>query len=193
MNIDITEFFLTKRTYRKFKQERISDEIINEIMEATRLASCGGNRQNLKYIVVKEPVNVSKLNSFVKWAGYLPKEVGTPGPSEIPVMFVAVLQDTSVSPASDIDAGLAIGNMTACAWAHGVGSCIMGAIDRAAIKEMLSIPDGFVLNSVVAFGYPAKKSYTVDMKGGDIKYFLDKNGDTCVPKRSSSEIIKFFD
>lgn len=189
---NIIDFFRTKRTYRKFRQEPVSDEIISDITEAARLASCGGNRQNLKYVVVKDPVNVTKLNSLVKWAGYLPKEVGTPGPSEIPVMFIAVIQDTGISPASDIDAGLAIGNMTACAWAHGVGSCIMGAIDRPAIKEMLALPEEYVLNCVVAFGYPAKKSYIVDMKDESIKYYLDENGDTCVPKRNASDIITFF-
>ena len=187
------EFFETKRTYRKFKQERISDEIIADIVDAARLASCGANRQGLKYVVVKEPENVAKLNSLVKWAGYLPKEVGTPGPSEIPVLFVAVLQDTEVSPANDLDAGLAIGNLTACAWMHGVGSCIMGAIDRPAIKEMLAIPETSVLNTVVAFGYPSKKSYVVDMKDGNIKYYLDENGDTCVPKRSVGDVVRYFD
>lgn len=191
--MDIMEFFRTKRTYRKFTQERIADDIIGEIVEAARLASSGANRQGLKFVVVKEPANVAGLNSFVKWAGYLPKETGTPGPEEIPVLFIAVLQDTSVAPASDIDAGLAIGNMTACAWAHGVGSCIMGAIERPAIKEMLSVPECCVLNSVVAFGYPLKKSYVVDMKDGDIKYYLDENGDTCVPKRPAEEVIRFFD
>lgn len=193
MNNDIINFFRTRRTYRKFRQEPLPDEIINEITEAARLSSCGGNRQNLKYVVIKSLENVRKLNSLVKWAGYLPKEVGTPCTSEIPVMFIAVLQDTSVSPVSDIDAGLAIGNMTACAWAHGVGSCIMGAIDRPAIKEMLNLPEHYVLSTVVAFGYPSKKSYVVDMKDDSIKYYLDENGDTCVPKRSREEIIRFFD
>lgn len=190
--MEIMEFFKTKRTYRKFKQDRIPEDVIRDIVEAARIASSAANRQGLKFVVVKEPGNVKAVNDLVKWAGYLPKEVGTPGPSEIPTLFVAVLQDTTVCPANDLDAGLAIANMTSAAWAYGVGSCIMGAIDRPKLKEMLNIPEESVLNTMIAFGYPSKASRIVDMNG-DIKYYLDENGDTCVPKRSFEEVIRFYD
>lgn len=50
--------------------------------------------------------------------------------------------------------------MTDAAWAHGVGSCIMGAIDRPAIKELLGLGENLRLHSVVAFGYlPIKATW----------------------------------
>lgn len=189
--MNVKDFFATKRTYRKFKQDPVSDEIIDDILASARYSASGANRQGLKYVVVKTPENVRKLNELVHYAGYLPV-VGTPGPAEIPALFIAVVQDASIQPVSDTDAGIAIGNMTTAAWIHGVGNCIMGAIERPAIKTMLGIKDEDVLHTVIAFGYPDKKSYVVDFKG-DIKYYMDENGDTCVPKRSREEIVRFFD
>jgi len=190
--INVKDFFETKRTYRKFMQKQIPDEVLEDILEAGRLYSSGANKQAVKYVVVRTPEQVKRLNSFVRYAGYLPKEVGTPKEDEIPVLFIAVVQDTKLAPASDTDAGLAIGNMTVAAWMSGVGSCIMGAIDRNEIKAMLGIAEDDILHTVIAFGYPKKQSRTVEYTG-DIKYFLDENGDTCVPKRSRDEVIRFFD
>lgn len=185
---DIKAFFETKRTYRKFLRRHVENEIIDEIAESGRISSCGMNRQAIKLVVVKNPEYVKKINSLVKYAGALPPELGTPHADEIPDFFIAVIEDTSVAPASDTDAGLVIGNMTACAWMYGVGSCIMGAIDRKAIKELFNIPEEKMLHSVIAFGYPKFKSYVTEFKG-DTKYFLDADGNTCVPKKDKNSVI----
>jgi len=186
------EFFKTKRTYRRFKQETVSEDIIQGILEAGRLSSSGGNRQNLKYEVIRKPENVKNINSLVKWAAYLPAEIGTPKESEIPVLFIAVMQDKEEGAASDIDTGLAVGNMTTYAWTQGVGSCIMGAIDREGISKYLKLPESYEIKLMLAFGYPSTKSEVVDFKG-DIKYYLDDEGNTCVPKKSLEETVTYFD
>ena len=158
-------------------------------MEAARIASCGANRQTLKYVLVQSPEMVAKMQPLVHWAAYLPPEQGQPKPDETPVLFVAVCQDESLPGCNDTDAGLALANMTDAAWAHGVGSCIVGAIDRPAIKELLGLGENLRLHSVVAFGYPTHKSRLVAMQNGDVKYYLDDARDYCVPKRPMEEIL----
>ena len=137
--MDIMEFLKTRRTYRRFEQKPVEPAIAREIMEAARIASCGANRQTLKYVLVQSPEMVAKMQPLVHWAAYLPPEQGQPKPDETPVLFVAVCQDESLPGCNDTDTGLALANMTDAAWAHGVGSCIMGAIDRPAIKELLGL------------------------------------------------------
>lgn len=190
--MDTLEFIETKRTYRKFKQTQIPDKDLDLVLKAGHLSSTGGNKQGLKFVAVRKPENVKKVNSYVKWAAYLPESVGTPKEDEIPVAFIAVLQDTSVSNPNDTDAGIAIGNMTSLAWSLGIGTCIMGAINRPEIKKMLGLPEEVNLHSVIACGYPLKKSYTVEMKD-DIKYYLDGEGNTCVPKRKYEDVVSYFD
>ena len=190
LGMDIIEFLESKRTYRKFKQDPIPGDVLRAILTAGQLYSSGGNRQGIKYVVVNKPEDVMVVNNFVKYAAYLPPEVGSPSAGEIPVMFIAVVQDTGVGPANDTEAGLALGNLQGAAWAYGVGSCILGAIDRPKLMSYLRIPEDMVLHSMIAFGYPLKESRPVEFTG-DIKYYLDDGGNTCVPKRPIDEIYRF--
>ena len=73
--------------------------------------------------------------------------------------------------------------------AHGVGSCIMGAIDRPALTKLLALPEKMRLCCMVALGYPTHKSHLVEMQNGSVKYYLDETGDYCVPKRGMDEVL----
>lgn len=183
------EFLRTRRTYRRFAQRPVAPEILTEAVEAARIASCGANRQTLKYVVVQSPAAVAAVQPLVHWAAYLPPEQGCPKPGEEPVAFIAVVQDERMPGCSDTDTGLALGSLTAAAWAHGVGSCIMGAIDRPALGRLLGLEEGLRLCCMVALGYPAHQSHLVEMEQGSVKYYLDDKGDYCVPKRPLAEVL----
>ena len=186
--MDMMEFLRTRRTYRRFAQRPVEPAALADAVEAARIASCGANRQTLKYIVVQSAEMVAAVQPLVRWAAYLPPEQGCPKPDEVPTAFIAVVQDERLPGASDTDAGLALGSLTAAAWAHGVGSCIMGSIDRPALCALLGVPGGCRLHSMVALGYPTHESRVVPMENGDVKYFLDGAGDYCVPKRPTEEV-----
>ncbi|MUT95882.1 MAG: nitroreductase family protein [Subdoligranulum sp.] len=183
------EFLRTRRTYRRFEQRPVAPEILQECVDAARIASCGANRQTVKYIIVQSPEVVAAVQPLVHWAAYLPREQGNPKADEVPTAFIAVLQDENLPGANDMDAGLALGSLTAAAWAHGVGSCIMGAIDRPALTKLLALPEKMRLCCMVALGYPTHKSHLVEMQNGSVKYYLDEAGDYCVPKRPLSKVL----
>ena len=187
--MDMLEFLRTRRTYRRFAQRPVAPEILTEAVDAARIASCGANRQTVRYIVVQSADAVATVQPLVHWAAYLPPEQGQPKPDELPTAFIAVLQDDNLPGASDVDVGLALGSLTAAAWAHGVGSCIMGAIDRPALTKLLALPDGVRLCYMVALGYPTHASKLVEMQNCSVKYYLDENRGYCVPKRSMDEVL----
>ena len=137
---ELMQFLATRRTYRRFTPQPVPGAALADLLEAARIASCGANRQTLKYLAVRSPQMVEKTNALVHWAAYLPPEQGTPKPEERPTLFVAVCRDTALPGGTDVDLGLALGSMTAAAWAHGVGSCIMGSIDRPALAELYALP-----------------------------------------------------
>ena len=189
--MDIMEFLKTRRTYRRFEQKPVEPAIAREIMEAARIASCGANRQTLKYVLVQSPEMVAKVQPLVKWAGYLPPEQGTPKADELPTLYVAVVQDTSIPGDLATDTGIALANMTLAAWDKGVGSCIMGAINKPALTALLGIEEPQKLAFMVAFGYPTHKASIVPMtEQTGVKYYLDENRDYCVPKRSAEELAR---
>lgn len=190
--MSIMESLAARRTYRRFEQKAVPQDVVDAIIEAVRLSSCGANRQAVRLVVVNKPEDVAKVQPLVKWAAYLPPEQGTPKADEVPTLYVAVVQNTSVPGNLSTDIGIALANMTLAAWDKGVGSCIMGAINKPALTEMLGIEAPQQLVYMVAFGYPAHKARVVPMtEETGVKYYLDENRDYCVPKRSKEEIARY--
>ncbi len=188
----LMELLRTRRTYRRFEQREISKEIVDEILTAARLASSAANRQPLSYIVIREPEKVADVFAYTRWAGALPPEQGQPKEGERPVLFIAVVENLDINRDCDTDAGLAISNMTLAAWNKGVGSCMIGACDKAALSQMFGLTENQKLHTVVAFGYPSHVSRIVDMESPEeFKYYLDKNRDYVVPKRKLADVVRY--
>jgi nitroreductase len=186
------ETLTTRRTYRRFEQKAVPQDVIDDIIEAVRISSCGANRQAVRLVVINKPEDVARVQPLVKWAAYLPPEQGAPKADELPTLFVAVVQDTTIAGDLNTDTGIALANMTLAAWDKGVGSCIMGAINRPALTEMLGLPETLKLHTMVAFGYPTHSARVVPMdEEHGVKYYLDENRDYCVPKRSTDEIARY--
>ena len=175
--MSVMESLVTRRTYRRFAQKPVPQDVVDDIVEAVRLSSCGANRQALRLVVVQSPE--------------MPPEQGMPKADETPTLYVAVLQDSSAPGDLSTDTGIALANMTLAAWDKEVGSCIMGAINKPALTELLGIEEPLKLAYMVAFGYPTHKAHIVPLTADTgVKYYLDENRDYCVPKRSAEEIAR---
>lgn len=192
LHMDIMELLKTRRTYRRFEQKAISDEILEDMLTAVRYASSAANKQPISYVVVRNPEKVKEVFDLTKWAGYFPNDTGRPKAGEEPVLFIGIVENLDISKNyADTDAGLAISNLTLAAWSHGVGSCMIGACNKPKLSEMFGLTEDQQLHTVVAFGYPSHKSYIEDVKDGAIKYYLDENQDYVVPKRKLDDIVKY--
>ena len=190
--MSVMEKLLTRRTYRRFEQKPVPQDVVEDLIEAVRLSSCGANRQAVRLVIVNKPEDVAKVQPLVKWAAYLPPEQGTPKADELPTLYVAVVQDTSIPGDLNTDTGIALANLTLAAWDKGVGSCIMGAINKPALTELLGIEEPEKLAFMVAFGYPTHEAHIVPMtEATGVKYYLDDNKDYCVPKHSTEEIARY--
>ena len=191
--MSVMEKLAARRTYRRFAQKAVPQDVVDDIIEALRLSSCGANRQAVRLVIVRKPEDVARVQPLVKWAGYLPPEQGTPKADELPTLYVAVVQDTSIPGDLATDTGIALANMTLAAWDKGVGSCIMGAINKPALSEMLGIAEPEKLAFMIAFGYPTHEAHIVPLTAETgVKYYLDASRDYCVPKRSEEELARYF-
>ena len=191
--MSVMEKLAARRTYRRFAQKAVPQDVVEDIIEALRLSSCGANRQAVRLVIVSKPEDVAKVQPLVKWAAYLPPEQGTPKADELPTLYIAVVQDTSIPGDLATDTGIALANMTLAAWDKGVGSCIMGAINKPALSEMLGIAEPEKLAFMIAFGYPTYEAHIVPLTAETgVKYYLDANRDYCVPKRSEEELARYF-
>ncbi len=183
----------TCRTYRRFTQTPIPQKVLDDIINALRCSSSARNSQPIRILLIRQPDDVQAVNRLVKWAAALPPELGTPKADELPTLFVAVLDDTNALGSHDTDAGIAIANMTLAAWAHGVGSCIMQAINRPALTQLFRLPENLKLHSMIAFGYPSHKSTLVPIpEDGSLAYYLDENKNYCVPRHCADAFAQEF-
>lgn len=189
--VDVMQVLNTRRPYRAFTQQPVPQDVLSDILEAARTANCGANRQSLRYAVAQKPEDVARLCEWSKWAAAIPDGAGTPGPDRRPTLFVVVLQDTAVPGYSDIDVGIAVASMTTAAWAKGVGSCIIGTLDRAKTAEWMKLPETMQVHTGIAFGYPAHKSTVVPMENAQKNYWRDESGDYFVPKYALEKIVRY--
>ncbi len=191
--MDLMEFLKTKRTYRRFEQNRpISDEVLADMMEAARLSSSAGNQQPLRYLVVRSKKLNEQVFPFTYWAAALTDEIGRPKEGRHPVMYWAVLcEKDSKNSSIGVDAGLAMGNIIDAAWYHGVGSCMMGNINRDKIREILQIDPSMEILYMIAFGYPAHESTVISPDAsGKLAYHMDEQENFYVPKRELRELFE---
>lgn len=184
----LKDLYQTCRTYRRFEQREIDPQDILDCLENARISSSARNAQPLRYVYVQEKETVKKMQDMVYWAAALPKEIGTPKEGERPVGFLVIHANKDTN--CQIDVGIAANTIVTSAWEKGIGSCLMGAIDRSNIQKLLSISDTDKIQLVIALGYPSHKSQIVDMKENNYKYYVDENRDYYVPKRKLEDIVK---
>ena len=180
-----------RRSYRRFDEERqIPEEAVNDIKRAAQLSSSAMNRQPLRYIYVRTTETVNAIFDITSWGGAIPNGEGRPKIGQRPVMFVAVLSVKELKCAyTQFDEGVAVSNMTLAAYAHGIGSCVVGSVKHNELRELLNISDDYDISCVVAFGYPTHKSTVIEATNGNVTYYLDKNKDYVVPKRKIEDIV----
>ena len=176
-----------RRTIRKYAQKPVPKKILESCVDAARLSPSGLNCQPLKYCIVGELNLVREVFDTVKWAGYLP-EYG-PTVKEMPVAYIVILLDKKIRANCGHDAGIEAMSISIVAFSEGLGSCIMGDIERPKLKEILNVPASLDIVLAVALGYPAEDPVVDKVIDGNIRDWLDENQVLHVPKRSTEEIL----
>jgi len=185
----VYEAITKRRTIRKYKQDKISDEILLKLVNSARLCASAANIQPLKYMVVKSDDKCNDVFSTLKWAGYFTDGSGCPKDGEKPVSYIIILGDTNIKTSFETDAGAAITNMMLTAYEEGIGSCWFGSVDRDKLRELLNIPEHLKIVYVLSLGYQMEESTECPIKDGDVKYFRNQDGSISVPKRTMGEVM----
>ncbi|HOF61465.1 MAG TPA: nitroreductase family protein [Candidatus Latescibacteria bacterium] len=178
------------RSTRRFKQHiPVTRDALVEMVDLARICASGSNKQALKYFVSADPEQNARIFPTLAWAGYLTDWPG-PAEGERPAAYIIILGDTTISEGFGVDHGIAAQTIALAAREKGLGTCIMGAIQRPKLQEILNIPSHLQILLVLAIGVPAEK-IQLEPVGPDrsIKYYRDENGVHHVPKRSLEEVL----
>ena len=178
------------RSCRRFDESfPIGPEVLEGLVELACLVPSAANRQPLRYLPVTDHELAGKVFGCLQWAGYL-KDWPGPGPGERPSAYLVMLCPAEEASGAACDSGIAAQTILLGAAEQGLGGCIIGAVDRSRLMQVLGIPDTWAVLMVIALGRAAE-TIVIDLidAGGDIRYWRDKYGIHHVPKRKASDVL----
>ena len=146
--MNCVEEILNRRSIRKFTNDRISDEVINTILEAGRLAPTATNQQPWHFVIAREPqqkeaFSYAGFNTFSHDADFI-------------ILGLYKKSEVIIEKLSLIDVTIALQNMVVAATVQGIGSCWMGAFDENKLRNALELPADTRIVGAIAFGFPAE-------------------------------------
>jgi nitroreductase len=185
----IYEKMASRRTIRKYLQKDVPQEVLTKCVDAARLSPCAANLQPLRYVIINDKELRKDVFSTLKWAASVPEY--RPNEKEMPAAYIVILLDKNIRKDVGHDAGIAAMSICMVASDAGLGSCILGSVDRERLREILNVPDNLDIIVVVSLGYAADKPVVDTVKNDDTRYWLDENKTLHVPKRSLESIVKW--
>jgi nitroreductase len=186
----ISDLVKANRSCRRFYEDQPVDlKTLEALVDLARLSASGANLQPLKYILACEPRINAEIFSCLGWAGYL-KDWPGPEKGERPAGYIVILGDTTISQDFGCDHGIAGQSMLLGARAKGLAGCMLGTINRKALREILNVESHLKILLVLAIGKPMEE-VVIETVGpdGNIRYWRDADAVHHVPKRALPEII----
>lgn len=168
--MDVFMAISQRKSIRKYKGTAVEEDKLRRVLEAGRIAPSAGNRQDWKFVVVRDRETRRKLAIAAKGQMFL---------EQAPVVIVGcAVEPTYVmmcgQPAGIIDVSIAFSFMMLQATGMGLGTCWIGAFDEAAVKKILGIPDPVRVVAMTPLGYPDEAPAGRPRKGFDEVVCLDK-------------------
>ena len=161
--MDILEVIKSRRSIRQFKNDRVSDEALNILLEAARWAPSWANTQCWEFVVVRNPEIKERLSKTLS-----PNNPATDAIANAPVVIVAcakmgIAGHYKGKPTTDkgdwymFDVALAMQNLILAAHSIGLGTVHVGAFDAQEGAKILRVPSGIVVVEMTPVGIPQKE------------------------------------
>ena len=161
--METLECIKTRRSIRKFKEEKVSHDTIDSIIAAASMAPSWKNTQISRYNIVEDRSLLDEIadNCVLDFAFNQKTIKGAPQ-----LVVVSMIEkrcgyekDGSFTTSKEdrwemYDAGIA--SQTFCLAAHdlGVGTVILGIFDEDKVAKAIALPEGQKVAALIAMGYP---------------------------------------
>jgi len=148
--LEVMEAIRGRRAVRRFTGEKVSLEDMKKILEAGIWAPSGSNVQPWEFVLVMDEDNVERVKML------------SPGlfgnPSALVVLCVNRKRAERAGKMGEesalMDVSMAAQNMMLAAYSMGIGSCPVLSFNKAALRELLDIPEHVEPVLILTFGYP---------------------------------------
>jgi len=171
---DVLTAISTRKSIRKFDASKpVEDEKVEKMLRAAMCAPTAMDKRPWEFVVVRDPAKLSALAARLPYS-----RVGNG--AKLAIVVCGSLDNGLPGRGKEYwihDCSAATMNLLLAAHAQGLGAVWTGVFpgeDRiAAVREILSIPDGYMPLNVVPVGYPAENPPVKD-KWNPAKIHYDK-------------------
>lgn len=143
---DLVSFLRSLRAVRSFRPDPVPQEVVDDVLEVARWSGSASNRQPWELVVIRDRETLGTLSRLDGYAAHL---------REAPLGILLVMAGERAVQET-YDEGRLAERIMLAAWAHGVGSSIGWIVGegRTAAREILGIPEGRTVRTVISLGYP---------------------------------------
>ena len=145
-----------RRARRAMSHRPVAEEVVQRLLEAATLAPSCSNNQPWRFVVVSEPEQLERLREALTrgnaWAQRSPCVVAA---------VTDVDTDCRLGDRRDyalFDLGLAVGNLVSQGTREGLYAHPIAGFQPQKVKEVLGIPAGHIVVTLVILGYPGDEA-----------------------------------
>lgn len=177
--MELTHAMRTTGTCRRFRPDPVPDDVLTAAFDAARFGPQGGNRQPVRFVVVRDPERRRVLADLylARWQPYLDERgISTPTEADhfartladVPVLIVVCAKLAALHPTdTELDRLSIVGgasvypivqNLCLALRGAGVATALTTLLvaDEPKVVELLDIPDGYATAAHLAVGYPER-------------------------------------
>jgi nitroreductase len=147
--MNIHEAIKSRHSVRAYLPEPVSDERLMKVLEAARLAPSSSNRQEWRFIVVRDEVRrhrIAEAANHQTWIATAPVIVAAIGTDPQSMMRCGL-------PRYAVDLSIAITHMMLAAVEEGLGTCWIGDFSQEKVREILGVSPDCKVVTVMPLGH----------------------------------------
>jgi len=149
--MNVHEAIRMRSSVRGYLPTPVPDDALFRVLEAARLAPSSSNRQEWRFIVVRDEERRRRLAAAAYGQMFI---------AEAPVVIAAVGTDpqstmTCGIPRYAVDVSIAITHMMLAAVEEGLGTCWIGMFSQEKVREILGVGSDCMVATIMPLGYPA--------------------------------------
>lgn len=150
--MDFLKLVQTRYSVRSYKSEPVPDELLQQVLEAARLAPTAASRQPFQLLVVHTKGRQHELKALYTrdWFLQAPILIGI-----CTLAAQAWVRKSDGKNYADVDAAIVMDHLILAAADLGLGTCWIAAFDPPAARGLFKLPAGVEPVAFTPLGYPA--------------------------------------